>query len=352
MNDSGATRWQQSYPTPDMLVGADDPITPETPNEVTYSTLSNRAAQLLMVREYELNIPLNCSLYNRGVNDVYLLSTSRGRFALRISRVNWRSREAIVEELDALHYLRRNGVDVALPVSRRDGDFITDVTLPEGRRSAVVFHWINGVELKYSDPEHSLHCGRLVARMHAATNYLPPCQTRKRLDLECLLTEPLSTLRPRLEYIPEHIRRLDALVTRIEQRIDTATVANLDWGFCHGDVCANNARIEGNKVVLFDFDICGLGWRALDLACYRLDARRNAMESVAWPSFIKGYLEVRPQMESSLEVIGVFMILRYLWTMALWVTLSSEGVMFALAEDFFEGLVPYCEEIESDTKNG
>jgi Ser/Thr protein kinase RdoA (MazF antagonist) len=172
------------------------------------------------------------------------------------------------------------------------------------------------------------------------------------MDVDYILESPLEWIKPRVNHLPLVTASLDALAGRIAARMTCAKKQLRDWGFCHGDIHADNARINGSDLVLFDFDSCGSGWRLFDLASYRWDARRQGVERLAWEPFIEGYLQVRPRTAESLEFVGLFMILRHLWVTAQWIGLADElGVGF-LSEDFLEDLVPFCEKIETDTAAG
>jgi Ser/Thr protein kinase RdoA (MazF antagonist) len=316
------------------------------PQKVTYSTLASDAIGRQIGLEYGFENDTECSLWHRGVSDTYLLSASGRRFALRISRANWRTQEAISTELDLLEHLRTRGANVTTPIVRRDGRCMTEVRAPEGIRIAVLFPWVPGRAPKRGEAEQARLYGKLVAEMHSAADGLPLVRSRPRMDLDYLLTTSISHIKPRLEELPDTVDRLDALAQRIRTQLDESTLEKLDWGFCHGDVHPDNARIDGEHIALFDFDSCGFGWRLLDLAAYRLDARWHGKEDVAWEPFSRGYLQIRPSAAKSLNLIGPFMILRYLWLTWQWIILSADGAIGSLSDDFFEELIPFCERVE------
>ena len=321
----------------------------DRPPQIIYSTLSTQSIKRLVHRHYDFKDSLECVLYQRGVNDIYLLSSGEYQFALRLSRSNWRSREAISGELTALKHLSLKGVDVALPLSRRDGDTITEVSAPEGLRRAVLFSWAKGQTPKYTEPAHALRYGRLLSALHTAAEDLPPTGSRPELDLNYLLCRPMELIRPRLKRLPAAWKRLESLVGRMRRQFTSGHLRLSDWGFCHGDVHGSNARIDGDRLVLFDFDSCGSGWRVFDLASYRWEARRQCAETEAWGPFVKGYLQLRPAAVQFMEFVGLFMILKHLWTTGQWIVLSAESGISQLPDDFFEDLVPYCEAIERET---
>lgn len=316
---------------------------------IIYSTLSVEYIKRLVARQYDLGDALECVFFCRGVSDTYLLVTPERKFALKVYRSSWRTTEAILGEIAALRHVGGKGIDVALPVPRRDGSWIADIRAPEGLRRAVLFHWADGRAPKYTEAGHARQYGSLVARLHCAGEDLPASSARREMDIAYLFTNPMQRIRSHVKHLPQVAMGLEALAERTEAHLRRAAARVRDWGFCHGDVWTNNARLDGNRLVLFDFDFCGPGWRLFDLASYRWHARFTNVEEPAWPPFIAGYLEIRPEAAATLEFIGLFMILKHLWTTAHWIGRLPETGAYFLPDEYLENMVPFCEKIETDS---
>lgn len=316
---------------------------------IIYSTLSVEHLKEWISPHYDFGESVDLIFYCRGVSDTYLLSTPTRQFALKVYRTNWRTQPAILEELAAIRHLASRGVEVAMPVPRNDGQWITNIPAPEGPRKAMLFHWAAGRAPLYGNPEHARRYGDLVGRLHAAGEDLWLSDARPRLDADYLLEVPLTRIRTRLKRWPGIARDLDALAERTRVRIAEVFPKLTDWGFCHGDIWANNARIDGDQLVLFDFDLCGYGSALFDIATYRWDARCKGGEATAWPAFLEGYLRIRPQAEASLQHLGLFMILRHIWTAAFFVGRLPETGAYFLSDDDLENLVPFCRTLESQS---
>lgn len=81
-------------------------------------------------------------------------------------------------------------------------------------------------------------------------------------------------------------------------------------------------RIASEQTLtFFDFDVCGQGWRAYDLAVFywgaamgksRLGWSDEQVERL-WEAYLEGYLERRSLGESDLQAIPLFMVLRHFW---------------------------------------
>lgn len=315
---------------------------------IIYSTLSIVGIKDFVLRGYDLDEPLECTFISRSVSDTYKLSTPTARYALKIYRTGWRSTQDILWELSALDHVERRGVNIARPVLRKDGRLITEVRAPEGMRSAVLFQWANGTAPKYTEPEHARQYGQLLARLHEAGEAMPLKCSRPMMDRAYLLDSPLALIRTRLMDRPDISANLDALEARVSARLAEVEQEDLDWGFCHGDVWLNNARFDGDRLVLFDFDFAAKGWRIFDLASYRWDARRRGMEHRAWDPFIDGYMQVRRAVAPSLRFVGLFMLLKHLWTTAFFIERAPETGTNFLSDEELEDLVPSCERIEAE----
>lgn len=150
--------------------------------KISYLTLSIDGITPLLTRAYGLAQPAECVLYARGVNDIYLISTSADKFALRISHSKWRSRAAIDEELSALEYVGARGAEVSVPIRRVDGGGITTLRAPEGLRRAVLFKWAEGRSPQYTNPIEAQEYGRQLARLHLALEEMRPSIARPRMD--------------------------------------------------------------------------------------------------------------------------------------------------------------------------
>ena len=72
---------------------------------IIYSTLSMEGIKELVNRHYDLDEPLDCTFVSRSVSDTYRLSTPERRYALKVHRTNWRTREDIEWEIATLRHM-------------------------------------------------------------------------------------------------------------------------------------------------------------------------------------------------------------------------------------------------------
>jgi len=282
------------------------------PFPVTYSTLSAEALAAWLEASYELGAVTACRLLHRGLNDSYLVEAARGRHVLRVYRAGWRTADEIAYEVAALEHLGRKGVAVALPVRRRGGEVVDWLPAPEGIRAAVLFTHAPGRELDGSS-EESRRYGRAVASIHAATDDFETGHRRFALDLDHLLTRPLAAIRPFLRHRPADLDAIERLADIVRRGVAALPAGELDRGFCHGDFHGDNAHIEGDTVTMFDFDCCGPGWRAYDIAVFRWRWGEDEAGEARWAAFLEGYRSERPIGEADLAAVPLFVVARAIW---------------------------------------
>src|SRR5690348_14712955 len=102
-----------------------------------HSTLAGDALLNRILLAYEIGAPRQCKLLQRLLNDTYLVETDPGesgldKYILRVYRAGWRTESDIRYEIDVLHALDQQGIPVAMPLPRRDGDYLCIVSALEG----------------------------------------------------------------------------------------------------------------------------------------------------------------------------------------------------------------------------
>jgi Ser/Thr protein kinase RdoA (MazF antagonist) len=279
---------------------------------VTYSTLATEALTAWLQDAYELGLVESCRFLHRGLNDSYVVDGSHGRHVLRVYRADWRSANEIAYEVGALEHLGAKGISVALPVRRRDGAALGWLRAPEGERAAVLFTHAPGRELDGSD-EDCRKYGSAVARVHIGTDDFESRDRRFALDLQHLLKQPMSAIRPFLRHRPADLDTLETIAAAVAQRISALPASQMDRGFCHGDFHGDNAHIDGDIVTMFDFDCCGPGWRAYDIAVFRWRWGEDAAGDGRWAAFLEGYRSLRPIGDADLAAVPLFVAARAIW---------------------------------------
>lgn len=311
---------------------------------VTHSLLSPGALVEHVLSGYDVGRVLQCHLFMHNLNDTYFVWTDGGRYALRVYRAGWRTDAQIRAELDAIERIASqvsHGVAVSRPVCPRTGEPLQSVQAPEGRRQAVLFTHAAGKENVQDDAGARLY-GRAAAQLHRATDGWdsPHGGARPPIDLEELLERPLVAIEELLAEHPHERPFLLAQAERLRQRLAALPLGRLDAGWCYGDFHGGNAAFAGEAVTFFDFDLCGHGWRAYDVAVFRWGhtggwiAEKRAESR--WRAFLEGYAAHRALGAADLAAVPLFVMLRQYWFLGLVVAQAPHrGFWWPLREDFF-----------------
>jgi len=272
---------------------------------VTYSILSADALVAVVSQAYAIGSPLSSQLIRRGLNDTYLLQSQDERYIARVYRAQWRTPSEIAYELELLLHLAAKGVSVSAPIVARNGSLSRPLAAPEGTRYLVLFTYAQGRPLSWEEDDHCYLAGRVLAMIHAASDDFVSRHARRSLDLEYLIDRSLAAIRPFLAHRPDWAY-LEGLAARLRERAVKAAAAGLDWGVCHGDFGAKNVFVSEDRTpTVFDFDLCGPGWRAYDVAVVRWVAMDQNSRGI-WDAFLHGYTQVQPLALADLAVVPLF----------------------------------------------
>ena len=314
----------------------------------THSILSTAALADFVQRQYDIAPICECLLLARGVNDSYLIRVAGAQYVLRVYQLNWRSTADIAYELDILAHLDCRAVRVATALPRTDGSVFATIAAPEGERFIALFHYAAGGEIRYGDDAAPLAqaYGRAVAQVHLQSDGFHSAHARFELDLVELLERPIGLIQAQLAARPADAAYLVDLASRLSAYI-AQHAATLETGFCHGDFHGQNAHIDAEQAITwFDFDCCGRGWRAYDLAVFFWQMRSTNAHQQRCPEFLRAYLAQRPLAEQDLAAIPYFVAIRHLWWIALNIQLAPSMGLGWMNERFWDMQLKFCRELD------
>ncbi|TDJ31609.1 MAG: hypothetical protein E2O61_04320 [Gammaproteobacteria bacterium] len=299
---------------------------------VDASIISSQALATNVLSKYHLQSPLTCKFLQRGLNDTYTVQTGSSTYYLRVYRHGLRKKSEIDAEVDMLIYLVRERQPVAAPVAMQDGTYLTRIDAPEGTRYAVLFTEAVGKPPKFNMADCSQY-GQIVANIHACMDQQQEDGRRFHLDLEYLVDQPLKHLEPFLAHRPEEIEYLRRCADQLKSGIDDLLLKNKpEYGCCHGDHYPANVHQDGEgRMVVFDFDCYGYGWRSYDVAVFLwqasgpvgLNGTGNADAPEQWDAFVEGYSRIRSLTDSELEATKLFVPVRRIWWMGMHTRLTE-----------------------------
>jgi Ser/Thr protein kinase RdoA (MazF antagonist) len=305
------------------------------------SNLKADALEREVLVHYTIGEVTRCRFHARGLNDTYKVETSGGKsYFLRVYRFGWRTREEIETELAALQHLARCNVRVSVPVVRTDEALLTPLDCAEGKRWAVLFTAAPGQEVDFESftQEQADRYGEAAAAIHHAAGSLTENLQRTTLDLDLLLNEPLSLIKPAIAHRRDDLSYLADLAEQLRSKVESAPW--LEKGFCHGDLHGHNAGYAEEVFTVYDFDCCGWGYRAYDLAVFPWafaigEQGSERIESMA-RAYLGGYLRHRPVKSVDIAAIPTFVAIRQIWLTGLHIGLADRFGWGWLNDRYFD----------------
>ncbi|SEP22684.1 phosphotransferase [Paenibacillus sp. OK076] len=287
------------------------------------SVLNPKYLELALSDQYDIGSWEECLFWLRGLNDTYRVTTSTGMYILRVYRTE--ITEADVQyELSLLSQLK--GIlgssvhtDIGEYIEKKDHTGYTVLQAAEGKRFAVMFRYIEGMENNLEDEQSCYAFGQSAAELHKAMDQVVLEQPRYELDTKFLIDEPLERI---INYIGgknEASSFLHTFATTLKERIGAASRQDLDFGLCHGDMHGNNnAFQQGSQFIHYDFEWAANGWRAYDLAQVKARKRQSGEQKEAlWNALMAGYRSVRSFSTQEEQAVDLFIVARRFWVMGL-----------------------------------
>ncbi len=261
----------------------------------------------LVGREYPLGAPTGCVPLSEGMNEVHRVDGPDGRYVLRVHGLGkwWLRNEGDLQfELELLTHLRQHELPVSSPVPRISGELLGVFQTSGDDRYYSLFTWAPGEPVGrrlIGDQVHRV--GQLIARIHLSADLFSTELPRYELGEDTLLDRPLRVMDAAL-------RRADAglatyvriEIEKVRERLRAFDPGPDGWGIVHGDLQDLNYHLSAeNKITLFDFDLCGYGWRGYDLAYYVTRLPEPLRQAA-----LDGYGSVRPISDAERAMIPTF----------------------------------------------
>ncbi len=282
---------------------------------------------MVVVREdYGLREPVEVRLLRdvQAGNKTYLVTSEAGKQILRVYGACWESRADWIDfELELLLHLRDHGVPVSTPLLRGDGQMLGEVRTAEGKRYSALFTYAEGtMEWPMSEPK-SRNFGAALARLHLAANDFSLDRPYREYDLARLVEQPMARMLPYIADRADDVRYLERLGEQIMERVRQIERTPDTYGVLHGDIHQGNCHFtpEGAPT-LFDFSLCGVGWRTYDFTGFLWPMRDETIKEAAYrqscEAFLAGYRSVRELTPAEETAIPAFVKVRDLWEHGEW----------------------------------
>jgi len=205
----------------------------------------------------------------------------------------------------------------------------------QGRREHAAWHAEGRKPLPSFDAELFHRFGHAAALVHQRSDDFVSPYRRQPLDLSTLIDQPLRAIRPFLAHRPADWAYVVSLSERVRAGILALAAEGLDWGVCHQDMTLDNVHVTPDgRVIFYDFDSGGPGWRSLDLQGIYEYALYNRNDH--WDAFHCGYSEVRQLGRADLAAIPYFVLAYAFWGTHMAIFRSRWHGAYYLNEGYFD----------------
>lgn len=278
---------------------------------VIHSTLDPRALEQELNERYALSQPLRCQLMSRANNDFYEVTAGTDRYALRVAKADFRSREAYTFEAGYVHYIHDKGLRVPGPVVAKDGSLFFEVEAPEGIRTITLMHWLDGAIFTNTlTIDDAREIGRSLAALHLAGADFTS-EAARTISASAMLDERMPHLLRMLKSNPDHHDFYVNATKAVQAAYADMEKAGLPRGPVHGDYqFANVMRTSSGELAALDFDTCGIGCLAEDLFTFVWRSDMEIKDEAVNDAFIGGYEDIRPLSDVERAHLGLFRVAR------------------------------------------
>ncbi len=271
------------------------------------------------------------TLLNVSENATYQVDAGDGRrFALRVHRPGYHSKDAIASELAWIQALRDDDVVRTAPViATPDGRQIVTGVHPDGdERFAVAFGWLEGTE----PPEDRLvadfaQVGAITARLHRhSRNWSKPAGfTRLRWDCDTALGAEghWGRWQDGMGMGAGEIEVLSRSASLVQRRLAAFGDGPDRFGLIHADMRLANLLVDGPDVSVIDFDDCGFSWYLYDLGSSLSFIEHHPVVPELIDSWVRGYLTEGTLTSDEIAELPTFVMLRRMLLVA-WVGSHAE----------------------------
>jgi Ser/Thr protein kinase RdoA (MazF antagonist) len=316
---------------------------------VTYSTLSPDALMTHLLSQYDIGELLSCEFWCRGLSDVYLVETRVAQYVLRVSHAHWRSRAEVGFELELLEFLNQKRVPVAYPLRTKVGELWIAIQAPEGDRYAALFIYAPGcVPIGDLNPAQSYTLGRSVAQLHEVGQGFKSEFVRSPLNLDYLLDQSIEVIQPFM--VDRRSDWLSLLETAedLQRSLSSISTDSRYWVLCWGDPHSGNVHFTSDdRLMMFDFDQCGYGWRAFEVAKFFQVAIRGGVSLQVRSAFLTGYQSRTPLEVWELERLRAFTQVSHIWSWAIALTHAKIHNYCQLDYHFFNRRLEHLKRLRS-----
>lgn len=275
---------------------------------IAHSILDSPALRDQVVQSYDLPGPVHCELLTRGMNDVYLVRAGDDtEYAMRVWRSGFRSEDDVAYETAFLAFLNDNGIPVPVALPTRSGSLYVPIDAPEGRRHLSLFTWAPGAPFADSlNTGIARELGAMFGRMHKVARAFSPPKVR-RVRSAAQLRDGVAAVERMVAHRDGEGAWYRKAANALADALDALPESDAPSGPSHGDFHIYNAFIDDGRIVLLDFDNCGVDHFQGDLASFIwANHYVGGVDEAINDSFVAGYESERPIGERERALMPLF----------------------------------------------
>jgi Ser/Thr protein kinase RdoA (MazF antagonist) len=257
-----------------------------------------------------------------GSNDIFLLSTAERKYIVKVffKRQCWPYlKEHYLFELKFQEYLYGNNFSVPRPIKNIKGELIEHIILPEGSRFMAIYEHVSGIKWDHTltKDKRLKKLGSTVAEFHKiASNFKLNSNCSRKLDTKLFLDKAWYDIDKYVELPTVKIKNdLHSIYLALKTRAEDCKLDQEQLNLIHGDVHAGNHlyNVHSKKITLIDFELCGYGHYAYELAVLKWDLLHSHKVDFierCMNEFLEGYSTISTIAKNDIENINFFVKLR------------------------------------------
>lgn len=185
---------------------------------------------------------LKCRLWSNGLNDIYIIQEATSKYFLRTSHTIRFSKKDYEEELNVILQLRERNVNTCIPVKQQDDTYIWEINALEGKRYAILFK-----EVKRDTTISTYNMGKLIAKLHRASDEMDLKISRNPLSFHQLIENPLNVIAQSNQMKTVSLKFIEKASIKMWNDI-TSNISSTTpyYGYCHGDMHSGNVYFVNN----------------------------------------------------------------------------------------------------------
>lgn len=234
---------------------------------------------------------------NTLVNDIFAVTTEKGKFALKLYHTPYRTFDEVQWEIDLLLHLINQDAPISKPIMGKNG-YINNLKINGQNRISVLFEWATGEKPKPSISTYTL-LGKVAAQIHKAADTFTSEIKREQYNVHVLIDEQLQRMKEQL-IEADKLELFSQLADRLKKYLDHHV---LDKGICHMDLTLDNIHRKDDDMTAFDFDSAGECWRAIEPYGVLMSSREY------FNAWLDGYRSIRDFNKDNENAVSAFVII-------------------------------------------